>query len=433
MQIILISDILVHDRQRKDLGDLDRDFASVKEIGLIQPIVLDCQELDSAPGLASYSLIAGGRRLEWLKKNGYTELFHGASCDPKRPGYILATEQSERTRQEAELLENIKRHNLNWMEECRAIARVHRLRWLESKDIEWGQVHTARLLNIADKSRVSYALMIADELTKEPEGEMSKCENYAVALKMIFTRAEQEARAEQDKRREILRKIEERMLPGNEEGNIQVIPRDIGDEIFEPETEKQVVWLSHMLYHGDFNTIAETDFPPDIYPCAMVFGEDNSWIVQTYRLLREHAFTIWCSHNYFREEFNPFQRLLQPVIWNVLGLAADEEKPFKANLEFIMALVKGNPRSPCPSATSVVSANFEEGKWPPLPVIAFLLQAVSSPGDSILLPRGGPVDIILNLSRRPICFESDSAQHEKNVEMAKTYYKNLYCDNVEFK
>src|SRR5216117_651113 len=416
MQTILISDILVYDRQRKDLGDLDRDFASVKEIGLIQPIVVELiKDFDTVTKEPqNYRLIAGGRRLAWLEKNGYEELFHGTSCDPNKPGYILASEQSERTRQEAELLENIKRHNLNWREECCAIARVHRARWIESKDIEWGQIHTARLLNIADKSRVSYALLIADELTKEPEGELSKCENYAMALKLIFTRAEREARAEQDRRREILRKIEEKMAvtvdPNTTIDFDSIGPGDI--QIIEP-AGPVTVWLTNMLYHGDFNTIAETDFPPDVYPCAMTFGEDNSWIVQTYRLLRENAFAIWCHGKYIREEFQPFGRLSQPIIWNVLGLDPDELRPFKANMEFFVALIKGTPRSPCPSATSVVSANAEEGKWPPLPVIAFLLQAVSSPGDSILLPTGGPVDTILNLSRRPICFERDAEQHER--------------------
>jgi len=79
-----------------------------------------------------------------------------------------------------------------------------------------------------------------------------------------------------------------------------------------------------------------------------------------------------------------------------------------------------------------VTAN-PDGTWPPTSVLHFLLQAVTQPGDSIILPNGGPVDRILEVSRRPICFDVDKEQYEKNVEMVKKYYNNIYRNNVEFR
>jgi ParB-like chromosome segregation protein Spo0J len=424
MQTILISDILVADRQRQDLGDLNRDFSSIKEIGLIQPIVLDSIE---CAGTTIYKLKVGGRRLAWLSANGYTELFHGTTCDPARPGYILSGEVTERQRQEAELIENFNRHDLHWKEACVGIARVHRLRWMENKSegLAWSQKHTGRLLGIDSDAKVTYALQVADELVANPEGDLSKLERFSDAIKWLIERTEKLARAEQERRREILRKIEEKLLPENQEGNIQTIPADIAPELFEPVEEKPVVYLSNMLYHGDFPTIAETDFPPDVYPCAIAFDSRVDWREQTMRLLRANSYLImFCDWG----NANPYQ-----VIWNILGLEPDDKLAFLPNTKHIGIFTKGNPFSPCPSPTSVISANDEGGKWPPTSVLSFLLQATSSPGDSILLPTGGPVDSILELSRRPICFESNAEQHEKNMAMAKAYYENLYCGNVEFK
>src|SRR6266404_9221331 len=211
MTTIPIVSIIVTDRQRQDLGDLDNDFKSVKEVGLIQPIVVEeyeevaFDEEGNTINDTRHRLISGGRRLAWLKKNGYTELFHGVTCDPKRPGYVLSSELSELQHQEAELYENIKRHKLSWVEECKAVAKVHRLRWRENKDdaITWSQEHTANLLGFKGAAKVTYALQVADELNANPESPLLLCETYRDAVKYLIEQTERLARAEQDRRREI--------------------------------------------------------------------------------------------------------------------------------------------------------------------------------------------------------------------------------------
>lgn len=59
-----IENIVVGDRRRKDLGDIDSLANSIADIGLLHPIVVS---LDG-------KLIAGQRRLEACKRLGMTEI-----------------------------------------------------------------------------------------------------------------------------------------------------------------------------------------------------------------------------------------------------------------------------------------------------------------------------------------------------------------------
>ena len=68
-----IDEIIVDNRMRKDLGDIDHLVISIKENGLIQPILLTAV---SENDLTHYRLVAGHRRLEALRKLGVVELNH---------------------------------------------------------------------------------------------------------------------------------------------------------------------------------------------------------------------------------------------------------------------------------------------------------------------------------------------------------------------
>ena len=61
---IKISDIKIRNRFRKDFGELDKLVSSIKEIGLLHPIVID----------EDHQLVAGQRRLESCKKLGWIDI-----------------------------------------------------------------------------------------------------------------------------------------------------------------------------------------------------------------------------------------------------------------------------------------------------------------------------------------------------------------------
>lgn len=95
-----INEIIVEDRLRVDLGDIDELCNSIREFGLIQPIVLARQ---------GNKLIAGGRRFTALQRLGTVELEHGK--------HFIWNYETDGLRLKAiELEENIRRKDLTWQE-----------------------------------------------------------------------------------------------------------------------------------------------------------------------------------------------------------------------------------------------------------------------------------------------------------------------------
>lgn len=104
-----IDEVLIDNRLRRDMGDVAQLAASIKENGLIQPILLTRV---SENDLTHYRLVAGHRRYQALKLLGITELNHVEH-------YILREElaEDEYRRTAVELEENIRRKSMTWFEE----------------------------------------------------------------------------------------------------------------------------------------------------------------------------------------------------------------------------------------------------------------------------------------------------------------------------
>lgn len=102
-----IEQVIVEERVRKDFGNLDEFANSIREVGLIQPLVIS----------RDFKLIAGERRLRALKKIGLTELIHAKH-------FIFNDEQDELRRKAIECEENIRRKAFTWQEEILAKKRL---------------------------------------------------------------------------------------------------------------------------------------------------------------------------------------------------------------------------------------------------------------------------------------------------------------------
>lgn len=112
-QTLLLEDIQIENRIRKDLGDIPGLANSIKENGLIEPIVLTHDYKDAKPYL---KLVAGERRLTALKSLGIQELTHAVhyiwrseleSDDPQKRLLFSAIEMEE----------NVRRKDLSWQEQ----------------------------------------------------------------------------------------------------------------------------------------------------------------------------------------------------------------------------------------------------------------------------------------------------------------------------
>jgi DNA modification methylase/ParB-like chromosome segregation protein Spo0J len=104
---ILMTEVQVRDRVRHDLGNLDELCDSIKEVGLIQPIVLTRQNL----------LVAGERRYRAMQRLGVKELIHAKT-------FIYNDEQDDVKIKAIEIEENLRRKALSWQEEILAKKRL---------------------------------------------------------------------------------------------------------------------------------------------------------------------------------------------------------------------------------------------------------------------------------------------------------------------
>lgn len=113
---VALSNIKQDNRIRQDYGDLDALVRSIKEFGIIQPVVLQRNGGDQP------ILVAGGRRLAALQRAGFSVLRHGKEFVWRDED--LSTAQGHLRIQAMELEENLKRQDLHWSEAIAAKLRL---------------------------------------------------------------------------------------------------------------------------------------------------------------------------------------------------------------------------------------------------------------------------------------------------------------------
>lgn len=180
---VRISEILVEDRFRKDLGSLTSLAESISEKGLIQPITVD----------ENLKLIAGGRRVA-------AAIVIGLDTIPA----IIRKVTDELDAREIELFENIHRKGMEWQEQIRLTAHIHNLMKKKHGD-NWTQLKTSKLLG-KSRSAISDAVELAEALDVIPELEESSTADSArrkykrVIEEVIVKEALEEAKSKNQKR-----------------------------------------------------------------------------------------------------------------------------------------------------------------------------------------------------------------------------------------
>jgi ParB-like chromosome segregation protein Spo0J len=127
-------------RQRAELPDIPSLADSIERLGLIHPIVIT----------RDLVLVAGERRLAACSSLGHTHI----PCQ-------FTDEVEESFLHAIELEENVKRSNLTWQEECRAVYNYHLLR--KTTEPRWSQEDTGKALGLVQQS-VADRITIAREL-----------------------------------------------------------------------------------------------------------------------------------------------------------------------------------------------------------------------------------------------------------------------------
>jgi len=218
--VVSLDEIEVKDRFRKELGDISDLAQSMEEKGMISPLAVKTQE-----GEKPYLLLAGERRFLAAEVAGLGEV----------PVRIYSQELSELEMRSIELEENIKRKDLEWIEQCNLQREIHNLQLaLHGAKIStapdavgWSQKDTAELLGRSEGS-VSMDLTLAKAIEQFPEVEWDKCKDKAEAVKVLKRIEEGALRAELASRIE-----KEQSVKGRDSIKKQLVESYIVGDFFE--------------------------------------------------------------------------------------------------------------------------------------------------------------------------------------------------------
>lgn len=182
LEYISISSIKDEGRHRLDLGNIQELMESIKTLGLISPIAVR----DDRDG--TYTLIAGGRRLEAFRRLAVEPEI--GSLYETIPVKIFKHDMTEIELRESELAENMIRKDMTWAEEVVLKRKIHEMmvekygeKIGKTEDAPgWDSVKTAKILN-SSTSTISRDLQLATAVEKFPD--LSKAKNKSEALQIL--------------------------------------------------------------------------------------------------------------------------------------------------------------------------------------------------------------------------------------------------------
>ena len=172
--MIPIDSIIIGERARQDMGDLDSTEDNMKQIGLTTPLTV----LKTTNG--SYKLLAGERRLTILKRNGNTEV----------PARIYEDELSDLEMKIIEKSENFYRKDFEYWEYDKLVLEITQLeqqlvgtKGPGPSSAGHGLAETGEMLGVS-KATVSQAIKRAEAREAFPEL-FENCRNASDATKVI--------------------------------------------------------------------------------------------------------------------------------------------------------------------------------------------------------------------------------------------------------
>jgi ParB family chromosome partitioning protein len=172
-----LTSIILGDRFRKDLGDIDELKESLEAHGLLQPIGVHRRGDDED----AFVLVWGGRRLAAATQLNWHEI------EVK----ILENEEDFDLR-EKELEENLRRKDMTWQEQVESMCEIHKLKVMKNAltGEKWGYRDTGKLLGIS-LGNVQYTLEVGKYL-RQADDEIRKAPNMTEAIRILLRRKEAE-------------------------------------------------------------------------------------------------------------------------------------------------------------------------------------------------------------------------------------------------
>lgn len=180
LKVVKVDTIIIGERFRKEMGDIDQLALSFKKEGIISPLAMK----DNGDG--TYTLLAGGRRIAAAQKAGFKDV----------PARIYPQELTELEMRSIELMENLERKEMNWVEAAKLKAEIHRLqlqihgqRIIKAPDAPGASIQTTADLMGISRQKLSADIQMAEALDIYPE--LANAKNQADATKKFGQLKEQ--------------------------------------------------------------------------------------------------------------------------------------------------------------------------------------------------------------------------------------------------
>jgi len=268
LKMVKVADIIVDERYRVDLGNIEDLQESIREKGILQPITLS----------SDLHLLAGGRRYTACVALGLVDI----------PA-LLRVIEGEIDAREIELIENIHRKEFTWQEQAKLIARIHAL--YSEKNINWTGKKTAELID-KNPMNVSRALRLAAGMEVLPSLEQCKTADEAST---VIKKAEEDSIVQELARRQAnkVEKHENNSSSTQQEKGMAATIRCASDNYVIGDAFK---FMELMKANSNFNLI-ECDPPQE---CA-----DGKLTKELYRVAGKDCWLLyWFPHDRYIETYS---------------------------------------------------------------------------------------------------------------------------------
>lgn len=412
-KLISIKDIIIKERQRVDLGDIPGLAKSLEAHGQIQDIGVNEKN----------ELIWGRRRLAAATSLGWEKI-----SAKVREGLDEVDEQL------FEWEEDFRQKPRNWKERCTATAKLYEL-IRNKRTLEAGEKFTydsmAAWTGFSD-FKIRYMLAVAEELKREPEGEIAKCKSITEALQIFAERRRTEAVQVQERRRQQQAaqsqapastpvKITEDMTSGLSEFEVHT---EEGQTYDQGQQSADIISPNRIRIYG-FNKELNAD---EVGTCAVGLlnrYDDPAEMIKVQDLVQRHIVS-WVEPSLFASTMGLFE-FVQP--WPLVWITPNDRRgqgAFALDFKFGLVFSRDIQPSTGEQSGSFVIAPTNEDKMLPTAVVSYLLNALTIDGERVLcLGYVNPVDVAA-CGRVPVFFEPNKELYEKK----RAELVNWYKDNI---
>ena len=406
-QPILVKEILIKDRYRKDQGDIKALAESIRDSGQLMPILVAPLENDS------YRLICGERRVRAFNLMKLDKINATIAVDP----------QVELLYRKMELDENVKRKNFTWQEEVSALEALHelnvKLKGPAVKGVGGGHglKDTAKELGRSIAS-ISQDLALARAIEQNPQ--LAKAKSKHHAFKTLAALKEKILSTELSKRK----KQEVKLQGFYNENGVSGLRKHLADNsvdliLVDPQfgidrkaTDTEI-WTPDDNY-DDAETISLSLIRASVPEYARVL-KDRSHLFMFY----DHKYYDTLVSLFLRYDFIVFEA---PIIWNKgSGSSAPLPYSFTRSYESILHCMKGK-RELLKSSFDVLNykrvppSRRIHPDEKPIDLLAHLIECTTEFGDVVLdnfAGSGSTIRAALSRHRSAIGFELDKTAYDR--------------------